>query len=496
MKQINRQILDFAETVWLNKGRAYFVGGTVRDRLLGVDVKDIDIEVHGVEPRALRTIVESHFKDVQEMGAAFGVLSTRIKVDSKTTPNPSLAGGEFLGVDISLPREDSKVGAGHKGFDVNVDPNLSIEEALLRRDFTINAMLEDILDGTIHDPYGGRADLNARKLRVVDESKFGEDPLRVLRGVQLAGRLELVADDATKELMASTVGQLDELSIDRKRTEWRKLWLKARKPSVGLQLAFDIGMFDDELQIFKKLKATHQDKEWHPEGDVWVHTIWVVDEAAKVADREKLDEKSRMMVMLGALCHDLGKPETTSESEGHIHAHGHADEGVKYVERVLTEMGLEGFTRAVEALTKYHMAPPYWFKKQEEANEGALRRLARKMKPATLTILAHVAEADRRGRGPFPNNESLIDMSFPKWFIEVARQFDVHNKPPGDIIRGGDLIKIGYKPGPHFGNVIRAANELFDEHGKTRDEILEALVLTPNVAMAEDYKMIVKRLSE
>ncbi|NQV12065.1 HD domain-containing protein [Candidatus Uhrbacteria bacterium] len=479
---IESQLRSFAETVWLNKGRAYYVGGTVRDRILGIDAKDVDIEVHGVEAGALKVIVESHFKDVKEMGAAFGVLHTHV---------------EDMDVDISLPRKDSKIGAGHKGFDVNVDPNMSIEDALKRRDFTINAMLEDMLDGTVHDPYGGRQDLNDRILKVVDKQTFGEDPLRVLRGVQLAGRLELKVEATTEALMKSMSSQLHELSIDRKRTEWRKLFLKAHKPSIGLDLAYRIGVFEDDMPLVRDMVETEQEFEWHPEGCVWNHAMWVTDEAVLIAEREDLSDDDRLTLVLGGFCHDCGKPETTKIVDGRIRSPGHPAAGSLRVKSFLGAMGLTKYADAVTPLVKYHMYPyPCWKKRDtdEAFSDGAFRNLARKLKPSNIEMLSWVAEADSRGRGPFP--EGFVgknpDASF--WFIERAKDLDIHHGPPADVISGRDMIKMGFKPGPHFGLVIRAANELQDEHGMSRNEIMDRILKKPNVVKAETIELMVGQL--
>lgn len=479
---VELHLKSFAETVWLNKGRAYFVGGTTRDRILGVDVKDIDVEVHGIEPKDLKVIVQSHFKDVKEMGTAFGVLHTHI---------------EEFEVDISLPRRDSKIGAGHKGFDVNVDPFMNVEDALRRRDFTINAMLEDILDGTIHDPFGGRQDIIDRILRVVDQKTFIDDPLRVLRGVQLAGRLELDVDTKTKELMTAMSPQLSELSIDRKRTEWRKLFLMSHKPSIGLNLAYSVGVFKQDIELVEKMVNTEQEHEWHPEGNVWLHTMMVVDQASLIAERERLDEIDRMILMLGSFCHDIGKPETTRVIDGRIRTLGHAEAGIRHVKDVLGAMGLSHFVKHVKPLVQYHMIPNRWWAKrdgEDAVNDGEFRQLARNLKPSTMELLAWVADSDSRGRGPFPGGVGGKDPAATLWFLERATELGIKNSQPHDVVSGRDLIRMGFSPGPHFGIVIKAVNKLHDEYNLNRDQIIERILKKPNVVGVESVDLIVDQL--
>lgn len=463
METARKTIRAFAETVALNKGRAFAVGGSVRDEILGVPLKDIDIEVHGIAAKALRNIVNSHFSGVEEVGAAFGVLHAMV---------------DDVEVDISLPRRDSKVGPGHKGFAVDVDPFLSPEEALRRRDFTINALLKDVLSGEIIDPFHGRDDLRARVLRPVDAATFVEDPLRVLRAVQLTARFNLSVADDVKALLSSMVGALQELSRDRHRDEWRKLFLKAPVPSVGLELARAIGVFD-ALPIVGAMKETPQDKEWHPEGDVWVHTGMVCDAAAEVCVRERLEGVARLVVMLGAFCHDLGKPETTQTMDGRVRSHGHSSVGVRHVQDVLAFFGMDFARDVVEPLVLHHLEPYALYHQltsESPPGDGAIRALARRVHPSTIDQLLLVAEADSVGRGPFSENVSVRnDMAALDWLQGRAHELDVRDRRPADVIRGNDLLALGLKPGPHFGVIVRAANLLHDEEHVSRAVILDRI---------------------
>ena len=463
MQVIHKAIRAFAETVALNKGRAFFVGGSVRDEMLNAPIKDIDIEVHGISPRALRKIIESHFANVEEVGAAFGVLHTTM---------------EDVEVDISLPRRDSKIGQGHKGFAVDVDPLLSPKEALRRRDFTINAMLKDVLSDEIVDPFGGRDDLRARILRPVDFATFVEDPLRVLRAVQLTARFNLAVSDDVKALLRSMVPALQELSRDRHRDEWRKLFLKAHTPSRGLELARLIGVFD-ALPIVAAMKATPQEPEWHPEGDVWIHTGMVCDVAAKLCKRERLEGALRLVIMLSAFCHDLGKPETTQMIKGRIRSHQHSHVGIRHVRDVLEFFGMESLRDTVEPLVAYHLTPYDLYHQQvsdSPPGDGAIFSLARRVHPATIDQLLLVAEADMLGRGPFLDDFAKSERHAAlDWLGDRACTLDVRDRRPPDVIRGNDLLALGMKPGPHFGKIVRAANLWHDCAHVQKAEIFDRI---------------------
>lgn len=481
---LEKQLKAFAETVSLNRGRAYYVGGFVRDGLLGVGSKDIDIEVHGIDAAALRRIVESHFKEVNEDGKAFGVLRV-------------MAGEETV-VDISLPRTDSKAAPGHRGFEIKTDPNMGLEAAAQRRDFTINAMMQDVLSGEVHDPFGGRVDLEARILRAVDLDLFGDDPLRVLRAVQLVARFNLAVEQATMTTMRAMVPTLHELSLDRKREEWKKLFLKAPTPSRGLRLAMDLGLFHEgSLQVFERMAETKQDPVWHPEGSVWRHTMWGCDEAAMIAMREGLGDDDRLVVIIGELLHDTGKTDTTALGEdGHVHSHGHAETGVAYVGSCLTAMGLDRYADAVEKMVRYHHHPMAWGV-QGGTNDRLLIKLSRELKPVTVRLLCYVTEADLRSRGPYTIEVKRIDLRTPdiaERCIRRAEQLGVADHAPGNIIDGNELIKYGFTPGPLFGLIVRAANVLHDEDGLDKKAILERIAETPEIANAVSVEDMVKKL--
>ena len=422
-------------------GRPYLVGGAVRDALLGLPLEDWDVEVFGLPAERLEGVLASAGR-LDAVGQSFRVY--------KLSGVDGVAGA----LDVSLPRRDSKVGPGHRGIGVSGDPSLSVEEAARRRDFTINAMLFDPATGELVDPWGGRADLEARRLRAVDAATFGDDPLRALRALQLAARFELQVDGATARLCASM--PLRELPADRVFGEIEKLLLKARRPSLGLALAREWGMLEAVAPELVPMAATPQDPEWHPEGDVWTHTLQVVDEARALLEGLEDDRPRQLAVMLGALCHDLGKPATTRFEEGRFRSRGHEEAGLPpttgLLERwnVFTRQGYD--VRAqVLALVAQHLKPGQLYDDRERVSDGAIRRLARKCEP---DLLYRVARADCLGRRP-----GRFEPVAMEWFLERVKALDVAVRPPEPLLRGRDLLELGLEPGPLMGEVLRTVYE-------------------------------------
>jgi tRNA nucleotidyltransferase (CCA-adding enzyme) len=239
-------------------GRAMLVGGCVRDEILGIQSTDWDIEVYGVQPKRLKEIVGS-FGEINAVGEAFTVY--KLGTD----------------IDISLPRRDRKAGRGHKGFTVEGDPEMSFEEASSRRDFTVNAILKDPLTGELIDPFEGRDDIERKVMRHVSSETFGEDSLRVMRAAQFAARFEFDIAPETVELCKSI--DVTDLPKERVWGELEKLLLKSAKPSIGLRWLYELGVVDQIFPEMKSLVGVPQEPEWHPEGDVDVHTMMVADEA-------------------------------------------------------------------------------------------------------------------------------------------------------------------------------------------------------------------------
>jgi tRNA nucleotidyltransferase (CCA-adding enzyme) len=424
--------LDIARAVRDAGGRALVVGGWVRDELLGRDSKDLDLEVFGVPADRLREILQKIGR-VDTVGESFTVY----KVGN---------------IDVSLPRRESKTGRGHKGFTVVGDPDLSIEDAARRRDFTINAILRDPLTGEVLDPFGGQRDLAAKVLKAVDAGTFADDSLRVLRALQFAARFELTVDEPTKALCRSL--SLDDLPAERVWGEIEKLLLQAARPSIGLALALELGVVDHLFPELKALVDCPQEPEWHPEGDVWVHTLQVVDEARQRID--DLDRGRAAAVMLGAVCHDLGKPSTTAVADGRIRSMGHEEAGVAPATALLDRLNvhtLDGYDarQTVLGIVAHHLKPGAFKKAAMPVSDGAFRRLAQKV---DLELLARVAKADCLGRRP-----GQFDCSAMDWFLERARQLGVEHAAPAPMVMGRHLIALGVSPGPQMGEILKQIYE-------------------------------------
>ena len=422
-------VADIAGAVRGAGGRARLVGGAVRDALLGAEsAKDVDIEVFGVAPDELERIIGARYA-YDPCGLSFGVLKIK-----------------GLDIDVSLPRSESKRGLGHKGFLVDSNPSLTVREAASRRDFTINAIYLDPLDGTVEDPFGGAEDLKRRILRHVSP-KFAEDPLRVIRGMQFCARFALSAAPETVALCRTM--DMEGLPPERLFEEWAKLLLKGRDMGRGLGFLRDVSWhrFFPELAA---LAGCGQDPEWHPEGDVWNHTCLCLDAFAR---RRTGDRDEDLIVGLAVLCHDFGKPSTTRMVRGRLRSLGHDEAGVKptlsFLRRFTNE---ERILREVPPLVQCHMQPFAMWK--SGAGDAAVRRLAAKV--VRIDRLLRVARADDEGRacGTQP-----ADFECLEWLAKKAEELKVADSAPKPILLGRHLIALGLKPSAKFGKWLAASYE-------------------------------------
>ena len=425
-------VLRIATAVRDAGGRGLIVGGWVRDQLLGLpESSNVDLEVFGVPGDRLRALLET-FGRVEAVGESFQVY-------------------KIGDVDVSLPRRDSKAGRGHRGFVVSGDPEMSIAEAARRRDFTVNAISRDPLTGEYFDPFGGRADLGLGLLRVVDPQRFGDDSLRVLRAVQFAARFAFTPERSTAALCREI--PLDDLPAERVWGEFEKL-LFAPKPSIGFTVAMDLGVIAKLFPELQALSGCPQEPEWHPEGDVWLHNLQVIDRARTRID--DLPRPQQLAVMLGAVCHDLGKPATTRFLDGRIRSLDHEEQGVAPASAFLDRLNVNAFDgydvrRQVLGITAQHLKPGSWFKVRDEVGDGAFRRLAHKV---DLELLARVARSDCEGRQP-----GQFDCTAMDWFLERARALGVQHRPPEPILLGRHLLALGLTPGPRVGEILKAIYE-------------------------------------
>ena len=416
------------------------VGGCVRDELMGITPKDWDVEVYGVEAAKLREILDS-VGEVNIVGEAFAVY----KVGSD--------------LDVSIPRRDRKAGRGHRSFVVDGDSNMSFEAACARRDFTINAILKDVLTGDIIDPFDGKGDIERKILRMVSRETFAEDSLRVLRAAQFAARFEFDIDAQTVEVCK----QIDVTDLPKERIwgEFEKLLLKPQRPSIGLNWLYDLGVVKQIFPEMQALVGVPQEPEWHPEGNVDIHTLMVVDEARKLID--ELDHPRQVAVMLGALAHDFGKPPTTEFIDGRTRSRGHDEAGVEPTLSFLDTLGihtLDGYDvrNQIEQLVRYHLKPGEYYKAKSPVGDGAFRRLARKVEP---DLLYRVAKADSLGRNPdWLPPEKRFGSEAQEWFIERVRELQIEKKAPDPILMGRHLIELGLTPSPKFKQILDAVYEM------------------------------------
>jgi tRNA nucleotidyltransferase (CCA-adding enzyme) len=427
------------------------VGGCVRDLVMQIAPKDWDLEVYGLQPMKLREVLDQ-FGDVNVVGEAFSVY----KLDHE--------------IDVSIPRRDRKSGKGHRGFVIEGDPDMDPSEASKRRDFTINAIMKDPLTGEIIDPHDGQVDLANKLLRAVSAETFSEDSLRVLRAAQFAARFDLTIDPATEALCRSI--DLTDLPAERVWGEIEKLLLKAKRPSVGFEFLRQVGAIE---QLFPEINAmidVPQDPEWHPEGEVFRHTMLVVDRARELID--ELPHAKQVTVMLAALAHDFGKPATTEFIDGRWRSRGHDEAGVAPTESFLDRLNvhsLDGYDvrSQVIAIVRDHLKPGEFYKKREEVGDGAFRRLARKCEP---DLLYRVARADSLGRNDETvPREKWYDAEAQEWFIERVRGLNIEERAPAPLLMGRHLLELGLPPGPKIGEITQSVYEMqLDNRVRTLDE--------------------------
>lgn len=416
--------LKVAELMQAAGGRALLVGGCVRDGFLGIPTKDVDVEVYGLEADAVERELRTCFR-LDTVGRAFGVFILK-----------------GLGMDIALPRRESKTGPRHTDFEVKGDPTMTPLEAATRRDFTINAICYDPLKDELIDPFGGQVDLEQRRLRHVS-SAFTEDPLRVLRGMQFIARFELTPEPATIALCQTL--DPEHLPQERLWEEWKKLILKGRDIFAGLRFLQDCGW----LPYFPELEALvgcDQDPHWHPEGDVWTHTGYCLNAYAK---NRIGDEWEDLIVGLAVLCHDFGKPDTSyvDTETGRIRSPRHDVIGVPVTQRFLDRLTRQKKVfEEVLPLVEQHMRPLALFR--DGAGDSAIRRLAARVK--RLDRLTRVAYADKCGRPPI----EVEDFPEGVWLLNRAGELAIKDNAPKPILLGRHLVELGIKPGKHFGKML------------------------------------------
>jgi len=406
-------------------GAVYYVGGYVRDALLHRDNKDIDIEVHGVLPRQLEAVLDS-LGERLEMGESFGIYGLK---------------GYTL--DISMPRKAETAGQG-RCFEKLVDPFVGTRSAAMRRDFTMNAMMQNVLTGEMVDHFGGREDLEAGIIRHVDDQTFSEDPLRVLRAAQFAARFGFEVAQETLEFCSRL--DISQIARERIEGELKKALLKSPKPSVFFETLRRMKQLSCWFPELAALIGVEQNPRYHAEGDVYTHTMMVLDEAT--AFKERVQDP--LALMLSAVTHDFGKAICTEMIDGVIHAYKHETEGLPVVQAFLERFtGDQKLIDQVMNLTELHMKPIVQIK------AGSSVKSMNKMFDQAIDQEALIAIALADDLGRFPRR---TEMDFDGRLHQSLAVYREYMARPH--VMGRDLVAAGLKPGPEFSELLAYAHKL------------------------------------
>ncbi|HLD51219.1 hypothetical protein A3K34_01125 [candidate division WWE3 bacterium RIFOXYC1_FULL_40_10] len=519
---VPKEVLKVCKEIQSIGGRSLLVGGSVRDAVITKEFpemdlrpKDFDLEIYGMSIEQLQLVLETTFgsENINTVGKAFGII--KVKIEGWEEP-----------LDFSIPRRDSKTSEGHKGFSVQGDPSMTIDEASLRRDLTINSIAYDPLTRTLYDAYGGVEDIKNRTIEVTDILAFQEDPLRVMRIMQFASRFGFKVSERTTQLCREMVerGDMDELPRERIAEEVKKLLTKGKRPSVGFEFAREVGFIDRYWPELGVLVGVTQEKDWHPEGDVWTHTLQVIDAAAEIADREikagKMEKADKLVLVTAALCHDFGKPSTTEFIDGAYRARGHEPAGVlptrEFIERIFGDPKSRAFseiTKRVLPLVADHLKPKDLWKNEVEKGidqTRAIRSLAKRLSDgdskdypdgggSNIYTLALLAEADQRGRNGAGSSYLARDqvpdlVNWQDWLLTRSQELKVEQKKSEMILTGKEYLqKLGEKNGGPWLGVILGATYLEQVDGMV-NSMDEALIRA--MAFREVFTQKVRKESQ
>jgi len=416
--------------------RAYLVGGAVRDLVAGLPLLDYDIEVHNMSLTDLSDTLGA-YAPVSYVGKVYGVL----KLHDPTCGH----------IDWSIPRHDT---AGRKP-DVELDPYMGIERALLRRDLTMNAMALNMHTGELVDPFHGYNDIMHRVLRAPDPDFFVEDPLRFYRVMQFIARYDMWPDDTLNQVCAQM--DISQVSLERIDGEMEKLLIKSRRPSRAVYWLRDIGRLGEVAPEVDQLRGVPQSPLYHPEGDVFTHTMQVIDAAAYAV---LPDYEDRLVLMYAALCHDLGKPaRTETDASGAISSHGHEDAGIEPARHLLQRFTRRNrIHRIVPRMVAHHMAPGVYGR--NDAKISKYKLLAAELAPdVSLYFLSILCYADHRGRNGFTSEPLARDIPDIDTFMQRAQEAGVLYGPEERVLTGDDVLDI-VDQGPHVGTLLRKAYDI------------------------------------
>lgn len=416
--------------------KMYLVGGCVRDAIMNgmnfnhPSIKDMDIEIYDVFPNELEEALKSLNIKFDVVGTSFGVYKIHFE-------------GETF--DVAFPRTEEKTGVGYTGFEVKIDPFITPYKATLRRDLTINAIMWDLENEEVVDFHLGERHIRKGLLHPVGKA-FGEDPLRVLRVFQFLARFGFSPSSQLIHKCGELLVEKQYLTIERVWIEWEKWCLKSKQPSKGIVFLKDCGWLDGECA---SLVGIQQSPKYHPEGDVFQHTLHVIDAANAIRIREKLDKDESIILMLAAICHDFGKNGTTKFENGDWTSHGHAEFGVEISASFLEKIGCPlKYRNAVLCLVREHMVH------FNNLSVSGVRRLVNRLVDGetTLKMLGYLIEADCSGRPPL---EGGMPETMKK-IIQIADDLKLDGKKKiAPEITGKDLISLGFQEGKELGDVLK-----------------------------------------
>lgn len=409
--------------------KVFVVGGSVRDRVMGLTSHDIDLEVFGISYDELDCLLDYHYGHrYTSCGKSFPVFKLGI-------------------VDIALPRREVSTGPGHGDFTFEVDKNMSTQEAASRRDFTINSMMINPFDYKIIDHFGGLKDIKKKVIRHTSE-RFKEDPLRVLRAAKFLSRYDFRPSPELVDFAKEMRPLAKSLPKERIFEELCGIY-QGFIPSEGFQFLSQCGWIEELFPEFAALRGVPQSPKWHPEGDVWIHTLHCLDWYAR---HYFLESDSFIKIMLAITCHDFGKVTATKwdEEKRRWISGGHEDEGVEPAKTFLNRItDSSDLINSILPLVKYHLRPVQLYR--DGGSKASLRRLATKV---CMSDLMKLSMADQAGKPPLK-----LDMKPFEWFMKSYIDLNVAEEGPKAILMGRHLLDLGMKPGKQIGQILDAAYE-------------------------------------
>ncbi len=415
----------------LTQGKIYEVGGAVRDKYISpiLSDKDKDYLVTGIPLEELCSLL-CRFGKVDLVGKSFGVI--------KFSPSHRFSGEQIF--DIAIPRKEVSTGLGHKDFKVEYDHNLSVEDDLNRRDFTINAMAEDLSSGRLVDPLGGRKDIKNRLIRITNPDSFKEDPLRMLRAIQFSARFEFDLEENTLESLKENVELITNVSAERIQEELNKLLLKAKYPSSGFRLMQKVGLLEKILPELSLSVGVEQPGGYHA-YDVFEHSIITMDNAPR-----------DLVLRLAALFHDISKPEVRVLTEDGATFYGHEKKGSKLVQKVLSRLRYSNqIIDQVSLLVDKHMFTT-------GVTDKGVRRLIRKMGEEMIFPLLDLRRADVVAQGMGGGTQDVDE-------LEERIKLEIEKKPPFGLkdlaVNGNDIMgTFNITPSPLIGQILNYLLEM------------------------------------